>query len=164
MSFILSNLWIILVVVFLLVVIAFVLSSRKRRSKRDKLIKKAITSEIARAERFSSRVGILILEVRESVPRGVHYLVPGVTMNVEHISKHLRKYDTVLKVRRRRYTLLLPEAETMDAPSIVKKRIEKIAEENKWGDVNIGIATYPEDGETPEELLRKAYYDAREKT
>jgi hypothetical protein len=54
-------------------------------------------SEIAGAERFHFAVGVLVLEVAEDVPRGVHRVVPSETPDVEHLERCVRGCSELLK-------------------------------------------------------------------
>lgn len=127
-------------------------------SRRNK-IKKMLDSEINRALRFEFSVGILELEVKEKFASGVHHLLPGATINVESLRSQLRAYDHVESTSVRRYTVMLPSIKTLDDAEIVRKRLSRTAEQESWGAVNIGIAVYPYDGSTAEEILLKARED-----
>lgn len=119
-------------------------------------LKKLLTSEINRAERFQYSIGIMELEVKENISNGVHHLLPGTTLDVEHISSKFRSYDHVEKTAARRYTVMLPNISTFEETEIVRLRTLETAASENWGTVNIGIAVYPFDGENAEEILNKA--------
>lgn len=84
----------------------------------------------------------------------MHRFLPGMTVDVEHLELHLRKYDVVVKTDVRRYTVILPQTGAVDGPEAVRRRLEKVTQEQGWGVVRIGVATYPHDAQTAEELLQ----------
>jgi hypothetical protein len=124
-------------------------------------IRHILDSEIARAERFHFAVGVLVLEVADDVPRGVHPLVPGETLDVEHLQRYVRRYDVVKRTDVRRYTILLPQTLAGDGPRAVRARLLRIAEERGWGHIAIGVACHPQDGATSAELMRVAATNAQ---
>ncbi len=119
-------------------------------------LQKLLSSEINRAQRFQYCIGVLELEIPEKKADGAHHLLPGTTLDVEHISSKFRAYDHVERTDALRYTVMLPSLNSLDEVKIVRKRIKEIAAGENWGAVNIGIAVYPFDGETAEEILLKA--------
>ncbi len=128
---------------------------------RRRTIRHVLDSEIARAERFHSAVGVLVLQVAEAVPRGVHRVVPGKTLDVEHLRQCVRRYDVVQRTDVRRYTILLPQTLAGDGPRTVRARLLRIAEEGGWGHITIGVGCYPMDGSTGAELIRVATTNAQ---
>ena len=124
-----------------------------------KKIRKLLDSEINRAQRFEYSIGLLELEVKDKFSEGVHHMLPGTTLNVEMLKGQLRSYDHVENTNVRRYTVMLPNIATLDDVEIVRKRIRRTAEHERWGAVNIGIAVYPFDGENADAILKKALAD-----
>lgn len=122
-------------------------------------IRHIIDAEIAGAERLHYAIGVLVLEVAEEVPRGVHRAVPGETLDVEHLRRWIRRSDVVERSDLRRYTILLPRTLAGDGPRAVRARLLRIAEERGWGAINIGVACHPMDGSTGAELIRAAVAD-----
>ncbi len=129
---------------------ALIFGSRRRR------IRQALEIEIGRAKRFNYHVGVLILEVAETVSRGVHDHLPGVTVNVKHFRSLLREYDMVIRTNLRRYTVVLPHLEASESAPLVRDRLLATAHSQDWGAINIGLAIFPQDGVTPRELLQAA--------
>ncbi len=127
---------------------------RRRKSKLD-IENRVIKAEIARSKRFGLKFGILLLDVKHSVERGLSRLLPGQTISYRTLEKNLRSYDRVIITSFRRYYIILPHTE-VEGISVVKARIYKVAEDNNWGDVSIGAAVYPEDGKSPKALLNRA--------
>ena len=121
-----------------------------------RLLKKNLTSEIGRAKRFNHKTGLLIVDVKNAVPRGVHYFLPGRTVDVESFQNKLREYDHVIKISYRRYKVILSQITADDNPESIKERILKIAEENNWGDIRIGVSVYPRDGDTADSIIKAA--------
>ena len=114
-----------------------------------------INEEIGRSKRFGFNLGVLVVELNNSVPRGLSKLMPGKTISFHVLKKHIRVYDKVIGPFLRRYYIILPQTDKSGV-SAVKKRVYKLAQEHNWGDVLIGTAVYPEDGESPKALLDKA--------
>jgi hypothetical protein len=125
-------------------------------SSRLKKIEKLLDGEINRAQRFQYCVGILELEVSHKHSEGIHHLLPGTTLEVEHIRSKIRAYDHVEKTNVRRFTVMLPNIFHLQDAEIVRKRILNTAQKENWGTVNIGIAVYPFDGDNSQEILKKA--------
>jgi GGDEF domain-containing protein len=71
------------------------------------------------------------------------------------LQKSVRSYDNIIGPHRRRYYIISSHTDR-DGANAVKQRIQKIAEEHKWGNLSIGVAVYPEDGKTSQLLLSKA--------
>lgn len=125
---------------------------------------KALDVEINRAKLFHYYFGILILDVAETIPRGVHKHLPGVTVSVSHIQSLLRDCDAVTKTSLRRYAVILPHLEAGESADLLRDRIQFTARLHNWGTVNVGIAIFPEDGLVSRDLLRAAEKDLREST
>ncbi|MBU0517752.1 hypothetical protein KKA00_01215 [bacterium] len=123
---------------------------------------KSLDVEISRAKRFGYYVGILLLDVDASIPRGVHKDLPGVTVNVEHIRNLLREYDIVFKTKLRRYTVILPHLEEGESARVVRDRLKFTSWIKEWGSVNIGIAIYPVQGQSSKELFKAAERDLKD--
>jgi hypothetical protein len=116
---------------------------------------KYIEAEISRSKRFGYQFGVLTVELNNSVPRGLSRLFPGRTLSFHILQDNLRLYDRIIESgQRRRYYIILPETDG-DGIEAVKKRIHRIAAEQKWEKVVIASSLYPEDGTTSNELLEK---------
>ena len=126
---------------------------------RQKKLEKLLNGEINRAQRFEYSIGLLELEVKEKFSEGVHHLLPGTTLDVEHIKSQLRSYDHVENTDVQRFSVMLPNIDHLEDVEMVRKRIKQTAEEERWGAVNIGIAVYPFDGGTAAEIITKALKD-----
>jgi hypothetical protein len=124
-----------------------------------KKVEKLLNSEINRARRFQFAIGILELEVQEKFAQGIHYLLPGATINIELLKGEIRAYDQVIKTAIRRFSVVLPSIKTSTDADVVRKRILDTAQREQWGAVNIGIAVYPFDGDNAHEILKKARRD-----
>ena len=125
----------------------------------EKVMKKNLSTEINKAGRYKQKTGLLILEVKSGVPRGVHYFLPGRTIDVETIQSKLRGHDQVIKMNFRRYKVILSQIVADDNPENIKERLLKVAEEKGWGNVRIGVASYPRDGETTNNIIKAAEKD-----
>ncbi len=122
-------------------------------------IRKSLDTEIGRASRFGYYIGVLLLDVSETTPRGIHNHLPGITVSVQHFRSMLRNYDVVIKTKLRRYFVMLPHLQESESAQVVKDRILTTARLKEWGPVNVGVAIYPSNGKTSRELLRAAERD-----
>ena len=125
----------------------------------NKRILKALEQEICRAKRFNYYIGVLIMDVAATTPRGVHNALPGITVNVRHFRSVLRNYDTVVKTKLRRYTLILPHLEESESARLVRDRIQFTAQIQDWGAINVGVAIFPIHGMSSRELIKAAEKD-----
>ena len=127
----------------------------KFKTSKLKLETELIEREIYRSKRFEYTFSLLVLEVTNSIPRGLSKLLPGRTLSFHTLQKNLRPYDKIVDSLIRRYYIILPQTNKIDSDK-VKNRIFELAEHHKWGDINIGIATYQEDGENAKSLINAA--------
>jgi len=129
---------------------------RNKGKKQDLALEiNSINEEIGRSKRFGFNLGILVVELNNSVPRGLSKVMPGKTISFHVLEKYIRERDKVIGPFLRRYYIILPQTDK-DGVSAVKKRVYRLAEEHNWGDMLVGTAVYPENGESPRALLDKA--------
>ena len=129
---------------------------KNKEKKQDLALEiNSINEEISRSKRFGFNLGILVVELNNSVPRGLSKVMPGKTISFHVLEKHIRAYDKVIGPFLRRYYIILPQTDK-NGVSAVKQRVYRLAKEHNWGDVLIGTAVYPEHGESPKALLDKA--------
>ena len=114
-----------------------------------------VQEEINRSKRFGLSFGVLAVEVNNSVPRGLSKVMPGKTLSFHLMEKNLRGYDRIIGPVLRRYFIILPQAEK-GGVAVVKQRIHDIAKREKWGDISIGAALYPENGNNAKALIERA--------
>jgi len=132
---------------------AWFFSKRKRR--KFEIEAKHIEVEINRSKRFGFQFGVLTVELSHSVPGGLSKILPGRTISFHVLEKNLRSYDQVIESHyRRRYYIIIPQIDKHRIEG-VKTRIYGIAQEQKWKDVSIKSAIYPDDGDTSQVLLGK---------
>jgi len=132
---------------------------RNKGKKQDLALEiNSINEEIGRSKRFGFNLGILVVELNNSVPRGLSKVMPGKTISFHVLEKYIRERDKVIGPFLRRYYIILPQTDK-DGVSAVKKRVYRLAEEHNWGDMLVGTAVYPENGESPRALLDKAIND-----
>jgi len=115
----------------------------------------AIGEEIARSKRFGFHFGVLAIEVNDSVPRGLSRIIPGKTISFHVLENNIRVYDKVIGPIVRRYFIILPQTSEKGI-CVVKKRVHKIAVDHRWGNLRIGTACYPIDGNNALSLLEIA--------
>ena len=113
-----------------------------------------INSEISRSKRFGFQFGVLTVEVSHTVPRGLSNILPGRTISFHIIlRKNLRSYDQVTGSDfMRRYYVILPQTDK-NGIEVVKARIYRIAEKEKWGDISVSSVFFPDDGNDSKGLL-----------
>ena len=150
----------IVAIIIVIVALSFVFINQKGlyfTSK--KIMRKNLETEISRAERYNHKTGLLILDVKNAVPRGIHYFFPGRTIDVESIQNKLRGHDQIIKMNFRRYKVILSQIAADDNPEKIKERIVDVAKEKEWGDVRIGVSLYPRDGQTAKDIIEAAQRD-----
>jgi hypothetical protein len=81
--------------------------------------------------------------------------MPGKTISYQILKSHLRVYDKVIGPFIRRYCVLMPQT-TREGLDATKERLETLISANSLGKAHIGLALYPEDGETAQQLIQKA--------
>lgn len=123
--------------------------------------------EIARSERSGSQVAVVMIELNNFTEINNKFGQPTVD-NVlkevgERLSASLRKSDTIARLDKGKFAALIP---SYDNASHIDRTIERLqnivntSEKFKAGSLllhtSIGIATYPDDGKRPEELLHRA--------
>jgi len=116
---------------------------------------KVIDEEINRSQRYNLNFSVLVVDISHSVPRGLSKLLPGNVVSFHLLQKYIRSYDHMIGPNRRRYYIIVSQT-NRDGANVVKQRIQKLAEEQDWGNLTIGTAVYPEDGKTSQALLSKA--------
>ena len=124
-------------------------------------LRRLLDGEINRAQRFDYSIGLLELEVKVKFSENIHHLLPGTTLNVTKIRSQLRAYDHVENTAVRHFTVILPNIHNLNEADIVRARIRRTADQERWGAVNIGLAVFPFDGDNAEEILRKAELDLK---
>ena len=129
--------------------------SEKRRTKKFKSEIEVIDGEIDRSQRYDLNFSVLTVEVNHSIPRGLSKILPGNVVCFHLFKKHYRSYDKVIGPYWRRYYIVLPQTDK-PAANIAKQRIAELAEEHKWGNVSIGMAVFPEDGQDSGTLIDQA--------
>jgi len=127
----------------------------KRQKQELEVETEFIEEEISRSKRFGFQFGVLVVEVPHSAPRGLSKVMPGKAISFHVLKKFLRRYDKLIESKQRRYHIVLPQTDR-DGLDVVRQRIHELSKEHNWGDVLIGAAFYPEDGEDPKSLLDKA--------
>jgi len=127
-------------------------SIKKRKYKAEI---KVIDEEINRSQRYNLNFSVFAVDISHSVPRGLSKLLPGNVVSFHLMQKYIHSYDHMIGPNRRRYYIIFGQT-NRDGANSVKQRIHKLAEEQDWGDLTIGTAVYPEDGNTPQALLSKA--------
>ena len=129
--------------------------SEKRRTKKFKSEIEVIDGEIDRSQRYDLNFSVLTVEVNHSIPRGLSKILPGNVVCFHLFKKHYRSYDKVIGPYWRRYYIVLPQTDK-PAANIAKQRIAELAEEHKWGNVSVGMAVFPEDGQDSGTLIDQA--------
>lgn len=129
-----------------------------------------LQEELYRAERFGHGLSLAIMDVDHFKPVNDtygHQIGDAVLQAVGGvILRNLRKLDFPARYGGDEILVLLPQTKEEDAMAIMSRLLEQIrrlripVEFSKTGSLavtaSIGIACYPDDGRTPEELLRRA--------
>lgn len=126
---------------------------------RKNVIKNMLSAEIARAKRHDHKTGVLVLDIKGIASRGIHYFLPGKTVDIEHVERSVRKSDKILHEDFRRYYVILSHLAADNSVNIIKERMHNVAVERNWPDAKVGVATFPADGETADDLISCALED-----
>lgn len=121
---------------------------------------KAIEKEISRSKRFGFHFGVMVLQVDNSIPKGLSKTLPGRTISYHVVESHLRYCDSIMLGNFfRTYYIILPQTPKFGIKA-VKRRLSRFARENNWGPLAVGAAFFPEDSDDPRELIKLAVEDA----
>jgi diguanylate cyclase (GGDEF)-like protein len=128
----------------------------------------ALESEVARARRFGRTFSLVFLDLDRFKlvnDRHGHQAGSAVLKEVGHVlKKALRAMDVPVRYGGDEFVVLLPEADRGQAMAVAERLRRSIKESSFLADrglsvrvtASFGIATYPDDGTTTEELLRLA--------
>lgn len=147
------------VVALTLIIIGVVFVGKKILQSSRRRTVKFLKMEVARAKRSGRSLAVLLLEMDNSVPRGVHEFLPGRTLTVSIVSDTIRETDFLERTGFRVYTVILTETNHIEGAMVVKRRMIETAEQKNWGEIKLGLASYPENGNTAKELLDYAVKD-----
>lgn len=130
---------------------------KKMKLKREL---KAVNKEISRSKRYGYHFGVLVLQVDNSIPRGLSKTLPGRPISCHVLESHLRYHDCLMLGNFfRTYFIILPQTPIFGVLA-VKRRLDRLAREHSWGSVRMGTAAYPEDGDDAKILLEISIEDA----
>lgn len=141
-----------------------------------RMILERLDEAIKDAKRYSSRVAVLFIDldhfngVNDSLG---HVIGDKVLLEVsKNIVEHVRTIDNLARLSGDEFCLLIPSVESADDATNVATRLLDVLQQPVFIDKNkiyltgsIGISIYPNDGQTPIELLRNAgsaMYKAKE--
>ena len=128
---------------------------RRAMKRKFKSEIKVIDEEISRSQRFDFSCCVLTVEINDYIPRGLSKILPGKVVSFHILKKFIRNYDRMIGPYWRRYYIVLPQTDKKGA-NIAKERIYGLAEEHNWGNVSVGMAVYPEDGQDSGTLIDQA--------
>ena len=121
--------------------------SKKKDSHGSNLVS-LLSHEIARAKKSQQPFGQFLLQVPADVPRGVHQHLPGRTLGYQQYPNY-RRYLGVVNA-------------TRDDELVAARRvILGVGKERGWGVIAVGLALWPVNGRTANELLEWARFDAQ---
>ncbi|MEW6619032.1 MAG: ATP-binding protein [bacterium] len=132
----------------------------------DIFFKNALTQKFNRALRNQLFLSLFIVSIESESGA-----IDGILQDVENVVKEILRGETdvIIGIKKNKSVLILSEVNSKDALSI-KNRIlnalvehEFLTQEGKHIDVtiNLGIATYPDDATTKDELMAKAKEDSK---
>ncbi|MEW6607041.1 MAG: ATP-binding protein [bacterium] len=132
----------------------------------DIFFKNALTQKFNCALRNQLFLSLLIVSIESESGE-----IDGILQDVENVVKEILRGETdiIIGIKKNKSVLILSEVNSKDALSI-KNRIlnalvehEFLTQEGKHIDVtiNLGIATYPDDATTKDELMAKAKEDSK---
>lgn len=126
---------------------------------RREYIRRLIGTEVDRARRYEHSFAVLVLapdQWREHVQRMIPEQLARVSAELEHhLLARLRTTDTIIQLEDARFIALLPETGIEGAHVVARKLA--IAGESVLGvEIRTGLAAFPEDGITADQLLGEA--------
>jgi diguanylate cyclase (GGDEF)-like protein/putative nucleotidyltransferase with HDIG domain len=130
---------------------------------------KALEDELGRAQRFSRPLALLMADLdllREINNTHGHLAGDTVITGIADIFRdELRQYDIAGRFGGEEFSILLPETTRGEAAEIAERIRARVADkqftagtarEPIRATISIGVATFPEDAETPKELVHRA--------
>ena len=126
-----------------------------------------VNKEFARSRRYKRPLGVVVIRLKsENVPTNLkdlstdilRMIVPRYLMNnlIRAVDKEIRRPDFILEQRSEdRIVLLLPEANAK-AIKAVSANVQKIARDKVGAEVEVGVAAFPDDAVTFDDLLSRA--------
>jgi GGDEF domain-containing protein len=120
---------------------------------------RTLAEELARARRYRFKVTLALLEISEwqilLSDRGRAGMLQVVREFGEELRQSLRRQDRLSYVGGGRFTLILPHTDTDGAVATVERATEILRREFGMP-LRIGLAEFPDDGSTEEELVGEA--------
>lgn len=124
---------------------------------------KRLQEEISRAQRYGSKFGLLLLDLKDfkkindtlGHDKGDEILKAF----AEKLQKNVRRVDIVARYGGDEFVILLIQTSKNGIKAVMERLAKEISEMEVEGfniKANIGAALYPDDGELPNELLKKA--------
>ncbi|MEX2375540.1 MAG: diguanylate cyclase [Dehalococcoidia bacterium] len=128
-------------------------------ASRHEYMRRLIAGEVDRARRYEHSFSILVLEPdqwREYAQRMVPTQLARISAELEHhLLARLRTTDTLIQLDDARFIALLPET-GMDGAHVAARKLAIAGESVLGAEVRTGLAAFPEDGITADQLLGEA--------
>ncbi len=131
---------------------ALVVFKKVIKSNRSRMAR-YLGNEVSRAKRAGRSLGFLLIEIDNSVPRGTSEFLPGRTLMVTLFEDAIRNTDMLERTGFRLYSIILTETNQLEGSLVVKERIKNLAKDKGWGEIKVGLASYPDNGGTAQELI-----------
>jgi len=126
----------------------------------------SIKIEFTRSRRYKRPLSLLVLEADHVERINAREVVKSIQIDLMHrftlarigqiIDDRIRQTDHVMKDHRGRFVILCPETELADA-ILLAKRIESAITERIDLELSCGVAAFPGDALTFEDLMKEAY-------
>jgi diguanylate cyclase (GGDEF)-like protein len=117
--------------------------------------------EVGRAQRFSKPVSVAVFNVDGAFKLPPDAVEQALVEIGKRLTDGLRDYDVVARYSQAKLLVVLPETPTDEALEVTERLRESVASlkvDKTQVNVSVGLATFPEDGSSAEELINAAHH------
>lgn len=136
---------------------ATILFSDLRERYNQGYFKEILRDEIRRAKRYGHQFNIVFVHIQDMADVS-HYNIEIINKLCSYVNKIIRESDRAVRYSGNEIAILLPETPYNGALTFVQRFTKGLQKESFFGKmrISIGIACYPLDGTTSEDLIQTA--------